>query len=210
VTRLRDPGRLAALTDGVFAIVLTILVLEIDVPPDLDEKSLRAVLEHLRPTIVAWITSFLIVGMYWSAHRDLFARLRSASRDIVWIHLLYLLPVCLIPFGAALIGEYPNEPIALHLYGVIVIAATLLRLAMFGYIVRRPWLLWDQEVDREAWLGFLIAAVPIVPYVVAMVIASWSTGWSRACFAAGPILYFVVITILRGRASTRAEAEEFD
>ena len=210
VARLRDPTRLAALTDGVFAIVLTILVLAVAVPPKLDEASLDQVLEDLTPTLVAWIISFFIVGMYWNAHRDLFARLRYANRDIVWINLLFLLPVCLIPFGSTLIGEYPDEPIALHIYGVIVILAALMRLALYAYAVRRPALLWDQEFDREAWLGFSIAAVPILPYLIAMIAAGWSTTLSRILFLTAPAVYFVVITVLRDNPETAAEADEFD
>lgn len=210
LARLRDPTRLATLTDGVFAIVLTILVLEVAVPPDLSEASLRHVLADLRPTLAAWVLSFAIVGMYWTSHRDLFARIRSANRDLVWINLLFLMPVCLIPFGAKLIGEYPAEPIALHMYAAIVLSAALMRLGMYAYVVRRPQLLWDATLDREAWLGFVIAAVPIGPYLVAMAVAGWSTTLSRALLFAAPVAYFVVITVLRDRPSTRAEAEDFD
>jgi len=208
--RLRDPSRLCALTDGVFAIVLTILVLAVAVPAKLDTASLDHVLEDLTPTLVAWVISFFIVGMYWTAHRDLFARLRYANRDIVWINLMFLLPVCLIPFGSTLIGEYPNEPIALHIYGIIVIIAALMRLALYAYAVRRPMLLWEQEFDREAWLGFSIAAVPRLPYIVAMVAAGWSTEISRILFLTAPATYFLVITVLRDNPATRAEADEFD
>ena len=210
LARLRDPARLETLADGVFAIVLTILVLEIAVPPDLDEASLKNVIDGLMPTFVAWIISFLIVGMYWTAHRDVFARLRYTDRDLVWINLTFLLPVCLIPFGAKLIGEYPKEPLALHLYGVILIFAALMRLAMYAYVVRRPDLLWDDEIDREAWLGFVIAAIPLVPYVIAMLVAGWSTSLSRFLFFLAPASYFITITALRLRPSTRDEAEDFD
>ena len=63
--RLRSPDRVIALTDGVFAIVLTILVLEIKVPSHLPTRSLQGAFHELRPTMVAWIISFLIIGMYW-------------------------------------------------------------------------------------------------------------------------------------------------
>ena len=96
---LSSPDRVAALTDGVFAIVLTILVLEIAVPENLSEASLRHVLEELRPTVVAWVISFFITAMYWVAHRDLFMRVRAVNRDVVWLNMLFLLPVGLIPFA---------------------------------------------------------------------------------------------------------------
>ncbi|MCJ7672559.1 MAG: TMEM175 family protein, partial [Acidimicrobiia bacterium] len=85
--RLQSPDRVVALSDGVFAIILTILVLEIAVPKDLSHGSLGTVLEELRPTLFAWVISFLITGMYWVSHRDLFARVRVVNRDLVWLNL---------------------------------------------------------------------------------------------------------------------------
>jgi uncharacterized membrane protein len=207
--RLRDPGRVEALTDGVFAIVLTILVLEVAVPPNLSQTSLRRVVEELRPTLIAWVISFLIVGMYWVGNRDLFARLRYANRDVVWLNLLSLLPVSLIPFGASVLGEYPDEPIAMHIYGIIVVAAGLMRLMVYWYLARRPWLMWEPLSKRGTRFGFLVMSFSMVVNLVAMAVADVSTTLSRAIFFAGPLLYFLLITILRERPGTRDEADDF-
>lgn len=83
-TRLANPDRVTALSDGVFAIVLTILVLEIAVPENLSGQSLLSALEELRPTLVAWVVSFLITGMYWVAHRDMFSRAAVMRLDLYW------------------------------------------------------------------------------------------------------------------------------
>jgi uncharacterized membrane protein len=207
--RLRSPDRVAALSDGVFAIIITILVLEIAVPANLSHKSLSTVLEDLRPTFVAWVVSFLIAGMYWVAHRDLFARLRAVNRDLVWLNLIFLLPASLIPFGASMLGEYPNEPIALHIYGVIMIAVSVMRLIMYGYVVRRPQLLWADAVGERTGLGFDLAAIPIVVYMIAMLVAPLAPPVSIALFFAVPIVYFLAVTVLRERSGTSAEAEDF-
>lgn len=207
--RLRDPARVVALTDGVFAIVLTILVLEVAVPSNLSHESLRRALEDLRPTLTAWVISFLIVGMYWVGHRDLFARLRYANREVVWLNLLFLLPVSLIPFGASVIGAYPEEPIGLHIYGVIVIAVVLVRLAMYWYVAHRPWLLWEVPSGRGTRFSLLVTSFAIPVYALAMALADVSTALSRIIFFAGPILYFLLIAILREHPATKAEADEF-
>lgn len=207
--RRRDPSRVEALSDGVFAIVLTILVLEIAVPTNLTSDSLRRVLEELQPTFVAWIISFLIVGMYWVGHRDLFARVRYANRDLVWLNLAFLLPVSMIPFGASVIGEYPDEPIGLHLYGIIVLAAAFLRLALYWYVARRPVLLWQAPSERETRFSLLVTSFAIPVYALATALADVSTTLSRILFFAGPVLYFVLIAILRERPATKTEADEF-
>ena len=91
---MHSPERVTMLSDGVFAIVLTILVLELKVPHGLAHKSLGEAIHELRPTFLAWTVSFLITGMYWVAHRDIFARVRTVNRDLVWLNLLFLLPMC--------------------------------------------------------------------------------------------------------------------
>jgi uncharacterized membrane protein len=102
--RLYDPARVLALTDGVFAIVITLLVLEVHVPELTGGHSLNEALAELRPSLVAFVISFILAGMYWVGHRDLFALIRRTDRGLVWLNILYLLPLCLLPFGAGLLG----------------------------------------------------------------------------------------------------------
>jgi len=207
--RLRSPDRVVALSDGVFAIILTILVLEITVPPNLSTDSLHGVIEELRPTLQAWVVSFLITGMYWVAHRDLFARTRFVNRDLVWLNLLFLLPASLIPFAASVLGEYPDEPLAIHIYGVVMILVSVMRLVLYTYVVRRPGLLWPEDVTGRSWIGYGLVASPIVVYAIAMAVAEASPTASVVLFFAVPVLYFLLITILREGRGTRAEADDF-
>ncbi len=208
-SRGSDPGRVEALTDGVFAIVITILVLEIAVPPNLSEESFLDTLDELRPTAVAWVVSFLLTGMYWVMHRDLFARIRYVNRDLVWLNLLFLLPISLIPFAAQVLGEYPQEPAALHIYGAVLIAVTVMRFALYAYVVRRPALLWDPSVLSRSRLGLVVAAAPLPVYLLAMALAAAAPAASVLLFFALPGLYFLLVTLLRDRPGTRGEADEF-
>jgi uncharacterized membrane protein len=209
--RRRDPARVEALTDGVFAIVVTILVLEVTVPPNLSEQSLFDTLDELRPTLVAWVISFLLTGMYWVMHRDLFARIRYVNRDLVWLNLLFLLPVSLVPFAAQLLGEYPDEPVALRVYAVVLTAVTIMRTAMYEYVSCRPALLWDPTVTsgmRRA-VGILLAASPLPIYMLAIALAGVAPTVTVALLFALPGLYFILITVLRDRPKTREDADEF-
>jgi uncharacterized membrane protein len=207
--RRGDPDRVKAFTDGVFAIIITILVLEIAVPEDLSEQSLIEALDDLRPTLVAWVISFLLTGMFWVAHRDLFARVCVVNRDLVWLNLLFLLPVSLIPFVSSVLGQYPNAPVAMHLYGVVLITATLMRFVIYRYMAKRPALLWpDVSIDRSS-LGVALTVAPIAVYLLAMVVADASTALSAVLFFSVPVLYFILVTVLREHPSTRSEADEF-
>lgn len=204
--RRSDPERVTTFVDAVFAIVITILVLEINVPSELSEQSLREALGEVWPTLIAWVISFLIVGMYWVWHRDLFIRMRAVNRDVVWLNLVFLLPVCLVPFAAAVLGEYHDEAIALHLYGVVLIAVSLARILLFWYVSKRPQLLWEPFEPRSLRLGLLLSGAPILPYLIAMLVAAFAPRLSLVIFLIVPGSYFVLITLLRDRPGTADDA----
>ncbi len=119
--RQHDLTRVIALTDAVFAIIMTLLVLEVHVPNLGQGQTLGAALRDIRPTLVAFVIGFVGAAMLWIGHRDLFALIRRTNRGLVWLNILYMLPLCLLPFGAALLGRYNHDPAALHLFGMVVI-----------------------------------------------------------------------------------------
>lgn len=207
--RRADPDRVKAFTDGVFAIIITILVLEIGVPPELSEQSLADAVGETGPALLAWVISFFIVGMYWVWHRDLFNQVRFVNRDVVWLNLLFMMPTALIPFAASVLGEYHDEPIALHLYGAVLIASALLRWLMYGYLMRRPSLLWEPPGIKRRRVGALLAGAPIMVYVIAMLVASAAPSVSLLLYFAVPLLYLLLIAGLRQSSGTRDEAADY-
>ena len=192
-----------------FAIIITILVLDIRVPENLGEQSLRDALEEVGPTLVAWIISFLITGMYWVWHRDVFSRVRAVNRDVVWLNLLFLMPVALIPFASSLLGEYNREPVALHVYGAVLIAASVLRAVMFGYLARHPQLLNAPMSHRGRRIGQIVALGPVAVYAIAMAAADAAPAISLTLIGLMPLLYFFGITVLRDRSHDRADADDY-
>lgn len=126
--RRHDPTRVMALSDGVFAIVITLLVLEVHVPDLSGGRRLADALEEIRPSFVAFLISFLVIAIAWTGHRDLFSFIRLTDRNLVWLNLLYMLPLSLLPFGAALIARHPEEAVALRIYGLLLVAIALTRL----------------------------------------------------------------------------------
>ena len=190
-SNLRDPARVIALSDGVFAIVLTILVLDLEVPELEPVQSLGSPLLGLGPTFVAYVISFFMTGMYWVWHRDLFAGVRPVDRAVVWLNLLFLLPA------------------ALHAYGVLFITLAVFRWLFMGYLVHRPELLWEAPSRRSRRLGHALTAGLVVLYGVAFLAANHVPWMSLTIFASVPVLYFLAVTLLRRRAGTRQAAEDF-
>jgi uncharacterized membrane protein len=208
-SNLRDPARVIALSDGVFAIVLTILVLDLEVPELEPGQSLGSALVGLGPTFVAYVISFFMTGMYWVWHRDLFAGVRHVDRAVVWLNLLFLLPASLIPFAASFLGSYGHKPAALHAYGVLLITLAALRSLFRGYLMHRPELLWKAPSRRSRRLAHALTAGLVVLNGVAILAANHVPGMSLTIFASVPVLYFLAVTLLRSRAGTRQAAEDF-
>ena len=114
--RSRDPGRVMALTDGIFAIIMTLLVLDIHVPQLSAGESLKtAFLLDVWPNVVVFVISFVLTGLYWVAHRDMFNLVRGVDRGLVWLNILFMLPVALVPAAAALLGAYSHDQLALRI-----------------------------------------------------------------------------------------------
>jgi uncharacterized membrane protein len=110
-----EKGRLEAFSDGVFAIAITLLILEIKVPHDdghLSNRELASALLHLWPSFLAFLTSFLTILIMWVNHHGLFHLVQHMSRGLKFANGMLLLVVTFIPFPTALLAQHLNTPAA--------------------------------------------------------------------------------------------------
>jgi len=131
----RRLDRIAALSDGVFAISMTLIVLEIRVPdpgPIRSEQDLWNALLTLGPRLVTYLLSFLTLGIFWNAQQTQLNLFASADRDLTWLQLAFLATVALMPFSTSLLAEFITFRLALveywaniFLLGVIVFLALI-------------------------------------------------------------------------------------
>ena len=112
-------GRLEAFSDGVLAIILTIMVLEIKVPHGADFAALRPLL----PVVLSYVLSFIYVGIYWNNHHMLLAGTSQVSGGVLWANLHLLFWLSLVPFATGWMGENHFAPATLVLYGVMLLMA---------------------------------------------------------------------------------------
>src|SRR6266581_2939961 len=132
-------GRIEAFSDGVFAIVVTLLVLELRVPILHDRSSVGELghqLVDLAPKFLSWLISFIIVCKFWLNHHHVLGFARHATYGMVWLNSIFLMFQSFIPFPTALMGEYPMNPLAVSLFGVVMAVNTLLFIALQSYILR--------------------------------------------------------------------------
>lgn len=132
-----DVGRLLALSDGIFAVAMTLLVVGIPVPvlTHATDKNLQSAVGDLLPNLIGFGVSFMVVGLYWTVHRRILRGVVRADGGAASVNLLLLLLVCLVPFSAALLSHYGDLPTAVVLY-----ASNLALIGVFTLALRiRTW-----------------------------------------------------------------------
>jgi uncharacterized membrane protein len=114
-------GRLEAFSDGVLAIIITIMVLELKVPKGDDLASLRPLL----PVFLSYVLSFIYLGIYWNNHHHMLHATRNISGAILWANLHLLFWLSLVPFVTGWMGENHFAPAPTALYGVVLLMAAI-------------------------------------------------------------------------------------
>ena len=112
-------GRLEAFSDGVLAIIITIMVLELKTPHGAHLSDLKPLL----PVFLSYALSFLYVGIYWNNHHHMFQVTPHVTGGILWANLHLLFWLSLVPFTTAWIGDHPAAPIPAAVYGVVLLLA---------------------------------------------------------------------------------------
>lgn len=204
----RDTNRIEAFSDGVFAVAITLLVLNLVVPPHPPGGLLKALLD-LWPAYIAYLASFIWVGVVWVNHHQVFKRIRAVDRGLFWVNMLILVTVVATPFPTAVLatalreGNAVDGKTAVVLYAIVFALNAVAWFCFFGYVWRRPQLHHHERdahylrVDgRRAPLGIVsYAAAAVLGYVVNPLIA-------LAIFVLLPIFYGVTSEGLRSARAT--------
>ena len=187
-------GRLEALSDGVFAIVVTLLVLEIKVPHIAAHDSLSelaGVLWELAPKFVSWVISFVTVCVIWLNHHRLFKLMSQIDNGLFWWNANLLLWTSFIPFPTALMGDYPHNKLAVSFYGLVMFLMALGFVLMRWHMHRRDDLVQD-HVDRFLFRRGTLYSIVMGPvaYAVGAGIAWINEVAAFVCYAAIAV-YFI-------------------
>jgi len=160
------PNRLESLSDGVLAIAMTLLVIELSVPMLLKinaEEQLKIKLFEMWPKFAAYGLSFLILGIFWFFHHFLFHYIKRSDGRFVWLNILFLMFVALIPFSTALIGEYSiYARLAVMFYGANGFIIMLMLNMMWWYATKNRRLV-DKDIRekdiKNVQIRFLLSAL---------------------------------------------------
>ena len=175
-----EKSRLEAFSDGVFAIVITLLILDIRFP-DVDYSQFGATLVSLLPRILAYVMSFIIIGVYWVTHHNSMHAIKKTDRSFLWLNILLLLCISFIPFPTSLLGRYPFQAWPIIIYGFTLIASNVVGYLMIVYVWYHPHLAireFNKQYMRShtpvyifvnaAYLGAVLAAhtIPVLSYLI--------------------------------------------
>ena len=190
-----SPRRVEALTDGVFAIVMTILVLQLTVPV-IAEGSVHAELGErlldMWPKFLSYVVTFLMLGVMWFHHHRQFSWIKQSDSILVWTNIIYLMFVALLPFSTSMVGEFIEERIPVFIYGGNFIACWIFRYILWSYATGN-YRLVDRNIDpREIRMPKIIYPIAIAVFMMGMGIAFLNTIASICIYAL--MLTFLIVS----------------
>ncbi len=171
--------RLEAFSDGVLAIIITIMVLELKKPEEVDLAALKPLLPHF----ISYVLSFIYVGIYWNNHHHLFQAAQQVSGGILWANLHLLFWLSLFPFTTDWMGESRLAPTPTAVYGAVLIMAAIAYYILERAIIAKEGR--DSLLARavgEDWKAKLSLAIYLVAIPLAFV-NSWIAGALYVCSA---------------------------
>jgi uncharacterized membrane protein len=190
-------NRLEAFTDGVIAIVITLLALELKVPEGLHgDAAIWKALEQAAPAAAAWVVSFLFVLVLWVNHHFFIASLRHADRGLLWLNGLFLLCVTATPFPTALAGAYPGSTPPLFVLSVSMGATSLMFAIMRFYASFVSNLSPEYLTSSDLRRAMAVSAIAPALYGLSAFMAFiWKPG-SLMLLALVPTLFFLRSPVL--------------
>jgi uncharacterized membrane protein len=172
--------RFVFFSDAVFAIAITLLVIEIKVPPVADglgERAWEAMLVHLGPSFFAFILTFLVVGSVWAAHHAVFRLVSKFSDALIFPNLILLMMVALVPFSSALLSERTIAPAPYAFYSLTLLAVGLAKVWVTR-IALRPSLVMPRVSARSVLAArrtsWLLPGAAALALVLAFVVPAWN------------------------------------
>lgn len=161
-----DPGRLMGLTDGIFGMVMTLLVFGIALPElqITNYSDFISFMSTLAPTIGVTIVSFILISSFWVYHHE-FIKVRTLNIPYLWINIIFLICISFIPFTTSLIGNYSHFFLSEALFGLNIFLTSLFFLIMYYYAYKRNFLEKTpspEEKSRVLHTFFIIIALTVI------------------------------------------------
>ncbi|MBA3662025.1 MAG: DUF1211 domain-containing protein [Gammaproteobacteria bacterium] len=184
-------SRLEGLSDGIFAIAMTILALDLRLPPHIDSTHLVSVMENVVFfKLFIYIGSFIILGTLWIAMTFQIGLLQRLNRPYLWTHVLYLMVICVVPFSASLVAAYPTNPASIIFFAINLLCASVAQfiIAQCAYYFQL-----NNELYTPAIRHAIVKRIYVAPlfYFLSIALAYWHPHLAFLALIA-PILIYIL------------------
>lgn len=176
-------GRLEAFSDGVLAIIITIMVLELKVPHGHE----LADLVPLIPVFISYLLSFIFVGIYWNNHHHMFQAVQKVQGMALWANLHLLFWLSLVPAATAWMGETHFDQWPVILYGVVLLGSAIAYVILQAILIKQ---VGGNEILARAVGSDFKGKISVVFYIAAIAIAFYNSWISYALYIAVAIIWF--------------------
>lgn len=170
-------ARTLTFTDGLFAIAMTLLVVDLAVPSLSDAGSVHELADKLNDDsakFISFFISFAVIGRYWFAHHTYFSALARIDRGLIGLNLLYLAFIAFLPFPTALLGEYFENPLSIAIYAVNVALVSGMEVVLFSYAYNHG--LLARKLPRDVYrYGAAMSLSPVLFFLLSIPVAFVST-----------------------------------
>jgi uncharacterized membrane protein len=202
----RELDRIVNFSDAVFAIALTLLVLDIrvpEIPDDLVAQELPAQLLALWPKYFGYVLSFVVITSFWNIHHSIFSGIRGYDKGLIWLNSIFLMFVAVVPFPTSLISEYGDHQLPVAIYAATLAVGRLLLTAIYWYSTSGRHLV-DPELDPRTVRFFLLRGLTIpVMFLLTIGISFFSV---RAAIYSWLLLIVIDAVILLRRREFQAKS----
>lgn len=192
-----NKNRVETISDGVFAIVMTLLIFDVkipEVPGTVSNAELWILIGNLSPLIVSYALSFLVLSVFWINHHFIFHNFaRSVNRQLNLLNMLYLMFLAFVPFSAHLLGIYYHHQPAVIVYGLNILAVVIMAALMSRYIRSHPELCNPNLSPRLISQGQIRTTISMVSYTAGILVSFVSVPLAIALF-----LFPVIFNIIPG------------
>lgn len=193
--------RMLFLSDAVFAIVLTLLVLDLHVPAGVSDANLFRAILAMEPRLVAFAITFALVSIFWIAHVAMLRRLQAFDWPVAWVNLIFLFTIALTPFASTLLGDYSVFGNAWRFYCLVLIAIGAAQTVLMLVIYRDHTRLVGGASRREFWYRFSRAISPCAAFAVCLALSLMGLRQASVylSFALVPLALILARLLIAGR-----------
>jgi uncharacterized membrane protein len=187
-------NRIEALSDGIFAIVMTLLILEFRVPElphNAPNVQVLPALLNLWPKFATYVVTFVSLGVFWIGHHNMYHAIRRADRALLWLNILFFMFVSLLPFSMSVLNAFPQTQVAPLFFGANITLIGWLLFFQWGYAdSRRDMIIASVSPEYRRFVKSRMLAVPVAT-TLTMLVAFWSVQISLIVYVSLLPLYML-------------------